>query len=134
MPDGRQPRELARTRSFHYSAFGLLAIAVAADLAPLVGLDLWRAEADRIRAAIDLLLRHADTTWPYADIERADPFVELAPILARAAHAYPDAPYAEALATLAAGAPAEARLRIELSAFGALGGTAAIPAPLKKVT
>lgn len=131
-PDGTQPLELARTRSYHYSAFGLLAFAIAADLGAAAGVDVWHAEGARIHAAIDFLAHFAtgDAVWPYPDIEAVDSFRELAPILARAARAYPDAGYARVLATLGAKASPASALRLRLGAFGALGGTAAAPAPL----
>jgi alginate lyase len=125
-PDGTQPLELARTRSYHYSAFNLLAVAVAADIGRSAGVDVWQASAERIRPAIDLLVGYADgARWPYPDIETVDLFAELAPILVRAARAYPDAGYDAVLDGLSRGASPAASLRLRLGAFGALGGTAA---------
>lgn len=40
-PDGRQPHELERTRSLHYSLFCLSAFSVVARMGEHVGLDLW---------------------------------------------------------------------------------------------
>jgi hypothetical protein len=39
--DGSQPREMARTRSFDYARFNLMALVVSAKCGDLVGLDLW---------------------------------------------------------------------------------------------
>jgi hypothetical protein len=39
--DGSQPQELARTRSFHYSTFTLVAYARLASIAKKLGVDLW---------------------------------------------------------------------------------------------
>jgi hypothetical protein len=130
--DGTQPQELTRTRSYHYSAFNLLAFAIAADLAPAASVDVWHGSGPGIRSAIDLLLRYADAiaTWPHQEIGPLDLYAELAPVLSRAAHAYPDAGYDAALAKIAAKASAASTLRLRLGAFGSLGGTAALPAPL----
>jgi hypothetical protein len=130
--DGSQPLELARTRSYHYSAFNLLAFAVAADLAPAAAVDIWHGSGPGIRSAIDLLVGYVDSvaTWPHEEIGPLDLYTELAPILTRAARAYPDAGYDRVLAKLAAKAPPASSLRLRLGAFGSLGGTAALPAPL----
>jgi len=129
--DGKQAQELARTRSYHYSAFNLLAFAVAADLGTKAGIDIWHASPS-IRAATDLLLPAATSgaAWPYPDIDRVDYYTELAPVLARAQRAYPDAGYDKTLAQLATKASPASLLRLRVGAFGSLGGTAAAPAPL----
>jgi hypothetical protein len=129
--DGKQAQELARTRSYHYSAFNLLAFVVAADLAPRAGVDVWHGSGPGIRAGIDLLVPYASGgTWPYPDIDKVDYYSELAPVLTRAARAYPDAGYDRVLAQLSAKASPASTLRLRLGAFGSLGGTAASPAPL----
>ncbi len=131
--DGKQAQELARTRPYHYSAFNLLAFVIAADLAPRAGVDVWNGSGQGIRAGIDLLVPYASGgTWPYPDVDKdtIDHYTELAPVLVRAARAYPDAGYDKVLAQLGAKASAASALRLRLGAFGSLGGTAAAPAPL----
>ena len=133
-PDGRQPLELARTRSYHYSAFNLLAFAILGDLAPAAGADVWHGTGAGIRAGIDLLVPYIDQaeSWPYADMDTVDYVTELAPILSRAVAAHPDAGYADVLAKLIGDQGALSSLRIRLHAFASLGGTAAAPAALTK--
>ena len=129
--DGTQALEVAHTRSYHYSAFNLLAFAIAADLAPHAGVDLWHSTGPGIRAAIDLLVPYVSGgAWPYRDIDKIDYYTEIAPVLARAARAYPEAGHDTVLAQLSAKATAADTLRLRLGAFGSLGGTAATPAPL----
>jgi hypothetical protein len=58
-PDGSQPEELARTKSWDYSFFNLSGMFALASLADRVGVDLWnyRTEDGRgIRKAVDWLL------------------------------------------------------------------------------
>jgi hypothetical protein len=133
--DGRQPLELARTRSYHYSAFNLLAFTILADLAPAAGVDVWRGSGPGIRAAIDLLLPYANgaKTWPYPDIDKPDYVSELAPPLARASVAYPDAGYGAGLARLVTRQGPLSSLRIWLHAFASLGGTAVAPASVGRL-
>ena len=131
--DGSQPLELARTRSYHYSAFNLLAFSILADLAPSAGADLWHGSGPGLRAAIDFLLPYVNgaKTWPYPDIDTLDYVTELAPILARAAVAYPDAGYDAVLAKLVTTQAPLSALRVRLHAFASLGGTAVRPAELR---
>jgi hypothetical protein len=58
-PDGQQPLEQARTKSFDYCIFNLEALMRLADLGERVGVDLWKYEAPNgasIRVALDYLL------------------------------------------------------------------------------
>jgi hypothetical protein len=137
--DGSMPRELERTRSLHYSNFNLQAFAELATLGQLFDVDLWSYEsplpressppnAERpagdnpppsggsIRKALDFLVPYLTTTqpWPYDEITDVDPYQESAQTLARAAQAYPDGPYAQRLAQLAAGHSADDDLRLTL--------------------
>ncbi len=88
-PDGSQPLELARTKSYHYSVFNLEALFELARLGESVGVDLWTfkgRDGQSIRSALDFLLPYADGTrkWPYQEL---DPITgkELIPLLMRAA-------------------------------------------------
>lgn len=72
--DGSQPKELVRTRSFHYSIFNLEAHARLAMQARALSVDLWSAsspEGRRLRAAVDHLLPYArgEKPWPHEDLD-----------------------------------------------------------------
>ncbi len=101
-PDGRQPEELARTRSFGYSVFNLRWAFYAARFAPAVGVDLFgyeSADGRSLRAALDYLVPVADgrERWPHPQMEGTWGGAEaaLAGLLRQAALAY-DAPAYEA--------------------------------------
>jgi Alginate lyase len=88
-PDGSQPLELARTKSFSYSSFNLTALFELARLGDSVGVDLWsfRSKDGRsIRAALDYLLPYAtgERKWTHQQIEPMKP-QELVPLLLEAA-------------------------------------------------
>jgi hypothetical protein len=64
-PDGSQPFEQTRTRSFDYSVFNLEALMQLAELGRKVGVDLWHYQAPTrgsIQKALDHLAPYADTT------------------------------------------------------------------------
>ena len=106
-PDGKQPLELARTKSFGYSAFNLQALTELARLADQVGVDLWlfqTADGRSIRKALDYLLPYAmgEKQWSYKQIEDMRPNELAAPLL-EAAAVYKDSKYEAAANKLAAG-------------------------------
>jgi len=72
-PDGRQPRELERTRSWSYSVMNLDGWFTVARLAEEAGIDLWNfrtADGRSLRAALDYLVPFAggSATWPHRQI------------------------------------------------------------------
>ena len=102
--DGRQPRELARTRAWQYSLFNLTGLFDAAALADKVGIDLWNYEtADKrsIRKALECLIPFAagEKIWPYKEISSVEP-QKLAPLLRQAANAYREPRYEKVIAKL----------------------------------
>ena len=102
--DGRQPRELERTRAWTYSLFNLEALFGAASIAEKLGIDLWSyhtADGRSIRKALDWLVPFAtgEKKWGYPQISGWQP-EKLAPLLRRAALQFRDAPYEVALLKL----------------------------------
>jgi hypothetical protein len=72
-PDGRQPRELERTRSFDYSEFNLTAFFNLAVLGERVGVDLWNyrsADGRSLRRGLDFLAPYAagEKKWEFDQI------------------------------------------------------------------
>jgi len=103
-PDGSQPAELARTKSFSYSLYNLEAFFELAQLAEHVDVDLWNYKTEdgrSIRKALDWLVDNAigktKDEWTYQQITSFDP-AELASFLRRAALIY-DEPRYEAIRT-----------------------------------
>ena len=90
-PDGRQPRELERTKSFSYSAMNLTGLFELARLGENAGVDLWSYNKNgrSIRAALDFLLPFAQgqSKWTYQQIEpyNAEDFY---PLLLQAANKF----------------------------------------------
>jgi hypothetical protein len=75
-PDGRQPRELERTRSFDYSEFNLTAFFNLAVLGDRLGVDLWNyrsADGRSLRRGLDFLVPYAagEKKW---DFDQITPF------------------------------------------------------------
>ncbi|WP_405560806.1 alginate lyase family protein [Streptomyces canus] len=72
--DGSQPQELARTRSWHYSTFDLVAYTRLAAVGRHVGVDLWAyrgPDRQSLFKAVDYLLPAATAaaTWPHPELE-----------------------------------------------------------------
>ncbi len=72
-PDGRQPHELARTKSFNYSLFNLKALLMLAQLGRQMDIDLWSyrgTDGRSIRLALEFMRPYADpqTPWPFKQI------------------------------------------------------------------
>lgn len=90
-PDGREPLELARTKSFSYSVFDLEALMQLADYGDDVGVDLWHFRAPdgaSIQAALDYLIPFAlsQKKWPYQAINGLDGKELALPLLRAAVH------------------------------------------------
>jgi len=106
-PDGRQPRELERTRSFDYSEFNLTAFFNLAVLGERVDVDLWNyrsADGRGLRRALDFLVPYAagEKKW---DFDQITPFSgsTIANILRRGAAAWNDPKYRELAEKLGGG-------------------------------
>lgn len=103
-PDGRQPLELGRTKSYNYSCMNLIALMNLATLARHVGVDLWNHQGPdgrSIRRAVDWLTEHAleADKWEHQQIQPIAPTAML-PILYRAAIAYDEPRYEQLAARL----------------------------------
>lgn len=90
-PDGSQPLELARTKSFSYSVFNLDALMRLAQEADHDGVDLWSYRAPdgaSIRAALDYLVPFAAGTkkWTHEAIDGVDASSLTEPLLLAAIH------------------------------------------------
>ncbi len=93
-PDGKMPRELARTLSFQYSLFNLRAEMQLATLGRCAGVDLWHyqtADGRSILKAAEFMAQFADPgrVWSYQQIEKPNRR-ELAELLLRAAVEFPE--------------------------------------------
>jgi hypothetical protein len=96
-PDGSQPLEEKRTRSFDYSEFNLRALMNLAMLGDCMGVDLWHFETKDgrgIRKALDYLIPFAtgEKEWKHEQIAKPK-FDALAPLLRRAAVAFGEPRY-----------------------------------------
>ncbi len=93
-PDGRQPLELERTKSWNYSVMNLEGLIALAELGENVGVDLWSFQTKdgrSIRAAIDFLYPFSSDgkKWTYEQIEALQP-ERLFSIMRRAERKYTD--------------------------------------------
>lgn len=91
-PDGRQPLELERTKSWSYSTMNLDGLVQLAELGENVGVDLWSFETKDERGigkAVEFLYPFAvgEKTWTYDQIEPLQP-ERLFVIMRRAARKY----------------------------------------------
>lgn len=116
-PDGRQPQELARTRSFSYSTMNAHGLLTLATYGKRLGVDLWSHRGPKgqsIPAAIHFLARFADPSveWRSKQITNFDRASDLQPLMAQAAAVFDDSEAGEALLKLAAQkqSPSAARL------------------------
>jgi hypothetical protein len=87
-PTGEQPLELERTKSMHYSGFNIEALSRLANIARLLGVDLWHYQAPEggsLKKATDHLAKYmADPkSWPGQEISDVG-FDEMLVILRRA--------------------------------------------------
>jgi hypothetical protein len=114
-PDGSQPRELRRTKSFGYSLYNLHALFTLASLGERVGVDLWhyRSQDGRsIRAALDVVVPYSspEKKWPHPELhfDRS----ALLPFLQQAAVVYGDPRYRQLLELLPADEVAAHRVKL----------------------
>ncbi len=104
-PDGRQPHELARTKSYGYSVMNLSGFFSLAALGKRFGMDLWNwqtKDGRGMRKGLDWILEHAfgDGEWEYQNLSSITPG-SLLPLLRRAAIAYNEPAYEQKLQELA---------------------------------
>ncbi len=109
-PDGRQPLELARTKSWSYSVMNLQGLMSLAKLGEHAGVDLWNYQTDDgrgIRQALNYLAPFAlgEKSWPHQQLGQWPPQA-LYPLLREAAMQYPDHYYHEWLLKIPALDPA----------------------------
>lgn len=121
-PDGRQPHELARTKSWSYSSMNLTGMFELATLAQQIDVDLWnyRTEDGRgIRAAIDWLIPFAtgEQPWKYKQITEQN-FGGYVGLLRRASVAYNDKSYVEMIDKLPSISPSQSRAVLLYPAAG----------------
>jgi len=96
-PDGRQPRELARTKSLGYSTMNLDGLFRLATMGQGAGVDLWHhesADGRSLRKALDYLAPYADPEkrWPHEQITESSP-TGLFALLRRGSIVYGDQRY-----------------------------------------
>jgi hypothetical protein len=107
-PDGRQPLELKRTKSYSYTLFNLEALFTLAEIGRRLDVDLFHyrtADGRSLRAAFDYAAPYLDPAqkWPDQQIQAIhQPDAALAALLRRAATLYPDGNYAALLPRAAA--------------------------------
>lgn len=105
-PDGRQPEELQRTKSWHYSIYSLQAFVALAGMGECAGVDLWHYQTPdgrSIRKAVEWLIPFAlgDKPWTTPEIGGFNPEA-LWPIVREAAARLQDPTLAAAATRLGA--------------------------------
>jgi hypothetical protein len=108
-PDGRQPRELERTRAWDYSEFNLTAFFNLARLGQRAGIDLWTfrsPDGRSLRQGLDFMVPYAtgDRKWTYDQITPFRPSV-IHGLLRRAAVAWNEPKYRALADKLGGGTP-----------------------------
>ncbi len=103
-PDGKQPLELARTKSWSYSTMNLDGLAQLAKLGDAVGVDLWNfqtTDGRSIRKAIEFLFPFVgdEKKWKYEQIEAFDP-ERLYSTMRIAAGKFPDDKFKKMMSTV----------------------------------
>jgi hypothetical protein len=106
-PDGTQPLELERTKSWNYSTMNLEGLMQLARLGESTGVDLWSyqtADGRGIRRALDFLYPFAvgEKKWEYKQIESWEPH-RLFPLIRFAAGRYKDEKFKSMLAKIPPG-------------------------------
>lgn len=105
-PDGSQPHEISRSRSWYYAIYNLRGLFEIAHQAEKVGLDLWHFEGKKkqgLRMALDVLIPYAvgQKEWDYEQILPEDGWMtDFIPLLVIAAKKYHDPSYLEVIAQL----------------------------------
>ncbi|WP_146531059.1 alginate lyase family protein [Novipirellula artificiosorum] len=115
-PDGRQPHELARTKSFSYSVMNLRGMFTLASLAERIDVDLWNYESEEgrsIRKAIDYRARFVGNqgAWQHEQIGGVKPS-SLYPLLRWASRSYKEPQYEAAIREIEGFDPADARTEL----------------------
>jgi beta-lactamase superfamily II metal-dependent hydrolase len=108
-PDGRQPRELERTRAWDYSIMNLTGFFELGRIGERVGVDVWNhrtPDGRSLRQALDFFLPFAagERKWPYEQITEFRPHA-IHPLLRRAAVAWKEPKYRELAVKLGGGSP-----------------------------
>jgi hypothetical protein len=101
-PDGRQPEELGRTKSLHYSVFNLSAMAVLGRIGEQLDVDLWKYESSdgrSLRRALNFVMPYlaGEKEWPHEQIEEIDIGTSDMGLFYLAAHRYGDPKYQQVL-------------------------------------
>jgi hypothetical protein len=96
-PDGSQPLELERTKSWGYSILNTEALVDLAVLGRHLGIDLWRfhtSDGRSLQKAVDFLIPYAIglQSWQWTQIEPFE-YNRLVPVLLQTAHALNDSTY-----------------------------------------